>query len=788
MIERISQAIIQQRLFVIIAALLIVVAAAAGLPNVKFSTDYRIFFSADNPHLQAFEDLQATFTKSDNVMFVIAPSDPNVFTSQTLAVVEELTEASWQLPYSIRVDSITNYQHTIAEDDDLLVDNLVNAPNAMNETELQEIKNVALQEPALAGRIISDAGDVTGINVLIEIPGAEPTKEVPEVASAARTIQAQFREKYPNIDIRLTGQIIVDTAFKEAAVYDLTHIVPLAFVIAFACIAFYIFKASGYGITVLSGSISILFVVIFSILFAEGISAWLGMNITTASVNAPTMILTLAIADSIHVLASFFQQMQKGASKNAAILESLRINQQPVFLTSATTIIGFLSLNFSDSPPFREMGNTIAIGVAGAWLFSVTLLPAMLALLPLKVATLSEEERGWPVRLANTIIKHSRAMLLVSAVITVTCIALLPRNELNDVWSEYLHPSMTARQDADFTRDRLTGLGNISYVLDSGEAGGVANPAFLKSLDKATEWLRQQPEIAHVDSFTSVMKRLNKSMHADDATYYRLPDQKDLAAQYILLYEMSLPFGLDLNHQINLDKSQSRINATLAPYSTRELLAFQERANLWFADNIRDFKMSHGASSDVMFAHIGQSNIHSMLEGTSYALVLISIVLAFSLRSSYYGAISLLPNVLPAIIGFGIWGYFVGQIGLGLSMVFGMTLGIVVDFTVHFLSKFLRAKRENELDTADAIRYAFNSVGIALVVTTFILFANFGILALSDYGMNADMGLMTAVTIVVALLADFFFLPPLLLLLVQNKKKRMAKKEQKIESRNAASH
>ena len=189
-----------------------------------------------------------------------------------------------------------------------------------------------------------------------------------------------------------------------------------------------------------------------------------------------------------------------------------------------------------------------------------------------------------------------------------------------------------------------------------------------------------------------------------------------------------------------------------------------------------------------MFAHIGQSNIRSMLEGTSYAILLISIVLAFSLRSSYYGVISLLPNILPAIIGFGLWGYFVGQIGLGLSMVFGMTLGIVVDFTVHFLSKFLRAKRENEFDTADAIRYAFNSVGIALVVTTFILFANFGILAFSDYGMNAQMGLMTAVTIVVALLVDFFFLPPLLLLLVQNKKKRMAKKERKLESRNAASH
>ncbi len=770
MIEHFTHLIIKQRFFVILTSLLIVALAALSLPKTKFSSDYRIYFSDDNPHLQAYEDLQATFTKSDNVMFVIAPKDGQVFTQSTLAIIEQLTEMAWKLPYSIRVDSITNYQHTIAEGDDLLVDNLITEPTHRTDTELESAKQIALNEPSLAGRLISHSGDVTAVNVSMEMPGLDPSKETPEVADASYAIQSYLLEKYPELEIYVTGQIITDNAFKDAAIYDLTHIIPLAFLIATLCIALYMFIASGSVITLLSGTMVILIVIIASILFAQGIASWLRIDITTASANAPTMILTLAIADSIHILATLFQQMQSGKTKAAAIIESLRVNQQPVFLTSITTVIGFLSLNFSDSPPFRELGNIVAIGVFGAWFFSVFLLPALIMSFPFKVKQQTKGDHLWTQALANWVINHAKKLLLFSIMIMGACIVFLPQNELNDVWVEYFDTSMRQRQSADFTRERLTGLGNISFIVTAKEGGSVSDPSYLAGLEKAAIWLRQQPEVQHVMSFSDVMKRLNKNLYGDDESQYRLPDNAELAAQYLLLYEMSLPFGLDLNNQVDINKTQTRLLGALAKTSTSQLLDLQNRAIEWFSINIPDLDFSHGASSDVMFAHIGQSNIHSMLEGTFIALVLISVVLGISLRSAYYGTISLLPNILPALVAFGIWGMTVAQIGIGLSVVFGMTLGIVVDYTVHFLSKFLRAKRENNLSTEDAIRYAFSTVGVALLVTTFILFANFSVLAISDFSMNADMGLMTAVTIVVALLVDFFFLPPLLLFLVQNHK------------------
>ncbi len=772
MIERISHFLIKYRLLVVFASMLVVLLAATGLPQTKFSSDYRIYFSDDNPHLQAFEDLQATFTKSDNVMFVLAPADGQVFTRETLGIVEELTEMSWQLPYSIRVDSISNYQHTIAEEDDLLVDNLISDAKSLSSSAIAYAKKVALNEPSIAGRLIAPSADVTGINVSMEMPGLDPSKETPEVADAAYKIQSYLKQKYPDLRVYVTGQIIFDNAFKDAAMYDLTHIVPLAFLIAIICIAIYMFAASRSIITIFSGSFSILLVVVASILFALGIAAWLGMDITTASANAPTMILTLAIADSIHILASFFQQMQSGKTKAQSVIESLRINQQPVFLTSVTTVIGFLSLNFSDSPPFRDLGNIVALGVIGAWGFSVILLPALIMLLPFKVQSREHREGGWTHTLSNWIITHSKGLLISTMVIMAACISFLTQNELNDVWVEYFDEPMRQRQAADFTRERLTGLGYVSFTVEAGEEGGINQPEYLANLERAANWLKLQPEVKHVSTFTDVMKRLNKNMHGDDPSAYTLPDDAELAAQYLLLYEMSLPYGLDLNNQVDINKSKTRLTGFLGKTSTAQLIELEERAQAWFSENVPTLKFSHGISSDIMFAHIGQRNIRSMLKGTFIALIIISIVLAFSLRSAYYGLVSLLPNLLPALVAFGVWGMLVAQIGIGLSVVFGMTLGIVVDYTVHFLSKFLRAKRENKLSTEDAIRYAFSTVGVALLVTTFILFANFAVLAISDFSMNADMGLMTAVTIVVALLVDFFFLPPLLLFLVGNKRKQ----------------
>ena len=451
MIDKFSNWVIDHFYVTTLLVIAFVGAAATSLPNIKFDSDYRIFFSEDNPQLQAFDELQGNYTKNDSVMFVIAPKDGIVFSAATLSLVEELTERAWKLSYSQRVDSITNYQHTEAEDDDLVVEDLIHNATQRSKVELEYAKQVALNEPSLVKRLISEDSRVTAVNVTVEIPGVNNTKELPVVIGEARSLKAEFAEKYPEVDIYLTGRVVNNYAFKEASLFDLTHIVPLAFLIAILCISIYMYMASGSLMTMVSGTFATLAVIVTSILFAQGIAIWAGVHMSPPAANAPTMILTLAIADSIHILVTFFHHMQMGEDKKTAIRESLRINHQPVFLTSITTLIGFLSLNFSDAPPFRDLGNIVAIGVFAAWIFSITLLPALMMILPVKVKKVSDNKVGWISQLAEFLIANYRKVLTISIAVILACGAFLPANELNDIWSEYFDESMPQRQAVSYT-------------------------------------------------------------------------------------------------------------------------------------------------------------------------------------------------------------------------------------------------------------------------------------------------------------------------------------------------
>ena len=747
--------VIRYRWLIIVASLLIVVLAGSGGKHLSFTTNYRVFFSEDNPQLLAFDALENTYTKNDNMMFVISPKDGKVFSNQALEVVERLTDMAWQLPYSIRVDSISNFQHTEAEEDDLIVRDLVEGAEGLSASEIEKIKTIALNEPLLVQRLISRDGRVTAVNATIQLPGKDETREVPQVVKAARDMAAQISKAYPAVEIRLTGMVMMNNAFSEASKGDMQTLVPISFGLMLL-ILILLLRA-------LSGAFATLLVILFSIVVAMGTGGYIGFPLTPPSAASPTIILTVAIANSVHVLVTFLHEMRHGVEKNAAVIESLRVNLQPVFLASATTAIGFLSMNFSEVPPFQHLGNFVAIGVLASFVFSVTLLPALMTLLPVRIRHYEQGADTAMMKLGNFVVDKRRPLFWGMGLIIVVLIAFIPRNELNDIFVQYFDKTVTFRQHADYTTENLTGLYVADYSLPAGESSGISEPEFLQEVAGFAEWYRQQPETLHVNVFTDIMKRLNKNMHADDESWYRLPDERDLAAQFLLLYEMSLPYGLDLNNQINIDKSSTRMTASLKTMSTNELLALEQRAGNWLAENTRLIATADASGPSMMFAHIGKRNIISMLGGTTLALIVISLLLIVALRSVKIGLVSMMPNLVPAAMGFGLWGMLVGEVGLALSVVTTMTLGIVVDDTVHFLSKYLRARRERGYSSPDAVRYAFNTVGRALLTTSIVLVAGFLVLSQSTFELNSGMGLLTAIVITFALVADFLLLPPLLM-------------------------
>ncbi len=753
--------------WVILVCTVFVVVAAAGAQKLVFKNDYRVFFGEENPQLTAFESMQKIYNKTDNVAFVVVPKNGNVFTVEHLAALRALTKQSWQVPFSTRVDSVTNFQYTYAEDDDMIVEDLVRKTSHLSPTDLEKIKQIAITEPLLVNKIVSKTGHVSVVNVTVQLPGIDPLTETPQIAESARAIKAQFLADNPDADVYLSGMIMMNTSFTESALNDNATLVPLMFLVVIVGI--------GLLLRTISGTIATVLVVVMSIVSTMGLAGWLGFYLSGPSASAPTMILTLAVADCIHILTSMFYEMRQGAEKRSAIAKSIKLNFQPIFLTSITTAIGFLSMNFSDSPPFRDLGNLVAMGVMLAFVFSVTLFPALLTLLPVRVKAQKGQSKDCMAKLADFVIYNRKVLLVSTSILIAILVLFIPKNELNDDFVKYFDKSVPYRAATDFMQDNLSGMMAVEVSVKTGKPSGINDPVYLNAVANFTDWLRQRPETDHVNTITDTLKRLNKNMHGDDPTWYKLPNSQELSAQYLLLFEMSLPYGLDLNNQLNVDKSSSRVVVTFNNLTSNQLIEIEQDMRAWFKAYAPQYEVDF-ASPSLMFAHIGQRNITSMLIGTTFALVLISILLGFALKSARFGLISLLPNLIPAAVAFGLWGLYSGQVGLGLSVVIGMTLGIVVDDTVHFLSKYLHAKRDKKVTTKEAVHYAFGNVGRALWITTLVLVAGFSVLAQSTFKVNAETGLLTALTIFIALIIDFIFLPPLLMAIDKNKEtKRVSK-------------
>jgi uncharacterized protein len=747
--------VVRHHWLVIVASLVLVGCAATGLGSLKASNNHRQYFSPDNPQLLAYNELENTFVKNDTVTFVIAPRDGTVFSAESLAMLEALTTRAWQIPYSNRVDSITNFQHSSATGDELVVRDLVTNSAKLSAAEIATIKSTALAEPLLKNALVNSDATVAAVNVIVQLPRVDEKHEVPQVVEAARGIVADFEERYPGVTIHITGIVMMDHAFAEATLKDGGTLIPVSFALMLALVGLLV---GGF-----IGAFCTLLVVVLAIIAAMGIGGMLGYTISSATSAAPVVILTVAMANCVHILQTYMRELSLGTEKMAAIELALSSNLKPIFLASLTTVIGFLTFNFSDVPPFRQLGNLVAFGDVFSYLLALTLFPGMLVLLPAKAQRHAALNIQFIPQLAEFVIRHHRALCYTLGAVALGLLACLPRNEINDVFAKYFDETFEFRRATDFTVENLTGVVHFYYTLDGGEPDAVSRPEFMQETAAFVDWLRARPEVRHVASYTDIMRRLNKNMHGDDEAYYRLPEARDLAAQYLLLYEMSLPYGLDLNNQINIDKSAVKISVGVNTLSSSESLALNAAAEAWLRDHAPHIKSGTGSGTALMFAHLGQRNSRSMLIGTVVALGLISAVLLLTLRSIKLGVFSLIPNFLPLAAGFGLWGLLVGKVGLSLSVVASMSLGIIVDDTVHFLVKYQRARQAGET-AADSIRYAFSEVAYAMMVTTAVLIAGFLTLSISHFELNSNMGLLTATVIFLAMLFDLFFLAPCLLM------------------------
>lgn len=744
----------------IVLCLAIFAISAAGVFRYTLSYDTRVFFNPEGADLAKLRAFDAKYGQNNNVLMVLWAGGRKVTEPEVLAALGDLVARAWQLPHSTRVDALTNFPHVSADTDSFSVADLVPAPANVTVGEARAIERIALDDSLVRNRLLSADARAAGVLVNFNLP-AEASTEVQEIVAASRALVAEFEASHPDIEIKLTGNVMLMATFSEAAMNDVKVLIPISLIIT-SLVMFVFVRA-------VLPSVAILSLLGLSSAAAMGLAGWYGYEINTATVACPVIIMTVNMAAAVRIVTTAMGALGRGLTRHDAIAEAVSMNLWPVTLTNATTMIGFLAMNLADAPPLRQQGNVVVVGICLAYVFTFTWLPALLSLMPLRPAVQRSERIM--VLLGHFVNRYYRQLFFLCSVIVVSCAIWLGNIRLDDDFARYFDWRFDYRQDSDFAEEHLTGLNIIEFDVGSGEDGGVFDPEYQERLAAFEAWLREQEGVVSVLAIPDITRRVHDAMNAGRVDKDAIPDDREAIAQYFLLYELSLPYGVSLNDQINVSQSSSRVTAILRKMSSSQIRDLDERATAWLAENVPPEMQTQATGINVLFANLSGVNIRSMMLATLVSVLVIAVVVGIALRSAVYGALSILLNMLPSLVGFGLWGLLYQDIGLAASVVTAMTIGLVVDDTIYFLLMYQQA-RARGLDPEGAINHVFAVVGVAMLVITVSLTVGFGTLAFSGFEVNRSLGAMTALVILSNLFIDWLMLPPVMRIMENSRARR----------------
>lgn len=740
--------------------LLPVLALAVGVKDLRISAETRVLAGPEDPVRLDLERFEARFAQNNNLLFVVAPSDGSVFTEETLEAIDFITERGWLLPYSSRVDSITNFPLIVSDDGSFGVSPLADEGLPHTEEELASARARLEAEPWVRDLLLAEDAGATGINMLFIIP-PEATAEIAEIMGDVRDLRADFATAYPDLHLYVTGNIAMMNTFADSARRDISWLIPLALLVVLGVAA--LFLRDRRLVATLALYVSL------CCLGAMGAAGWMGHILNPATVAAPIIIMTLSLASIIHLMSGVQVVLREKDDIERAVAKSFEENRYAITITILTTAFGFISMNVAASPPLRELGNIVVAGLVIALLMALFVVPPILRRLKLHRPTKVPSQAVLGVMI-GFISNHRAFILLMSAGFAFACAGGISHIRLDDDFIRYFDRNFEYRVASDFAEDNLTGLNLLEFAFESGEPHGINEPAYFERLARFTEWLREQPGVEQVTSLSDKLSQIHHVM--DPEAPDDLPQSRAQVAQYLLLFELSLPPGNDIADRINADRSATRVTVSLRHMTSSDIRELNARADVWLHQNNPVASQEHGHSINFFFATLSLTNIQSMIGGTIIALIMISFIVLVSLRDYRLGLVSLIANLLPVVAGFGIWGYAVGEIGLASSVVAAMTFGIVVDDTIHLLLRYKKERSEGSA-VSTAMKRAYTSVGRAMTITSLALATGFMLLVMSGFEINSSLGLFTTIIVICALVVDLTLVPAMVLWLAEPKRKKV---------------
>ena len=762
-IDRFVDGIIRFRWWAALLIPLITLALASQLRYLQFEGSYRIWFGEESPILRQYDAFRSVFG-NDDALLIMFRDEAGVFNPKALGVVARITEALWQTTDIARVDSLTNYQYVHSDPeypDDVIVEDFIGDPAALSPEQLAEKARIASGEEMIVGRIVSADMKTTMIAARLTPKAGDDPEVSARLKAAAEAIVA--RESASGYAFHLGGGPILNMAFIHLGEHDVKVFTPFVLLIAMVLLWFIFRRPSGMLLS--------LSVVIFTFLIVLAVQVLLGYRVNNFTANLPVFVVAIGIADAMHLFWIYLVGRRRGMGNHDAIRFSVRKNLLPTLLTSLTTAVGFASLAVSDVIPVKTLGIATATAALLAFVLTILFVPAMLAILNPKVAQNEEEEAEshdtFSLRSARFVMRHDRGILLGSLTLFTLIGIGIAWVKVDSNTVRYFKEHVPFRETVTFVQRHLTGPMAYEVVVDSGEKDGIKSPEFMQTVARFTDAFKAQyPAVRHTGSLVDVVEKFNDVMNGTPA----IPAERNLIAQYLLLYSLSLPQGMEINDRMDVDERRLRVTASVDIVDTSLDLEMMRWVEAWWAQTPYPARVNGQAA---MFAHMQHDVTDTLVESILLAIAAVSLMMLLIFRNLRMIPLFIIPNILPIALVVGVMGWLGITIDLGVAVSGAIIIGVAVDDTIHFLVKYREARREGESLEA-ALAYVYHYAGKAIVFTTLILSAAFMIFALSDFVPNVNFGIVTASALVIAVLIDLLMLPAWLSLADSGKRSLIA--------------
>lgn len=749
--QTLIQLLLDKRYFWAGLMLLISAGVCWGLQYTTLDSTPRSILSEDDPYKAQVDQARLDFPPSTSVLFAFQHPD-GVFNLPTLQAIDDLTSRFTEIDSAISVGSLLNRRFNDGDAKRYGRDYLIPLLSEVTEADLSELRRIALADEDLTTSLLAPQGDMTLAVVKYRANEDEQATRL-RIAESVLEFRDYLRETYPGVEIYVLGNVLFELDGHKAQIKDSTMLMPLV-IFTSILLLWFCLRSLAYALC--------LFVIAFlTIGLAVGTFGWSNIALNQISTLGPLVVFVIAIADGIHIVSVYAQGLHKGLNKMEAMRESLAINIQPVTLATITTTMGFLSLNYCTSPGIYGFGNIVAVGVLWAFLVTLALLPTLVLLLPTNKVPKPLGIRGFVDYIRSLVATRGNLLFWCSALLIAVTLAMLPLNKVDFNRFSFVDEDSDFHHVITALAEKIGNDQSLAYSIHSGAYYGITEPGFLEEIDKFSLWLEEQPEASFVRSYTDFLRSANRSDHDDDEAYDVLPEDKLQLIDYLVGYQLIQEIEPNLESIFNTDYSAIKLVVGTSNLSNRELLNFNDRIDTWIAANLNPQLEVMHADNSILYARLDRAISVELLTGFSLSFLLITLTLLVGLRSVRYGLLSIMPNLFPATIVFGFWGLFVGELSPYIMMLFSISIGIVVDDSVHVLSKYISARKEGKLPE-QAVQYSLDKAGSAITITTLSLAFGTILLVFSNTFYFQNVALLLTPIIVVALLLDLLFLPPLL--------------------------